>query len=307
MRGRPVVGRLAPTPSGALHFGNICAFTAAWLSVRRQSGTLLLRIEDVDRARSRATLTDGIRRDLDWLGLHWDRETAAQSTRDYTDTLHKLRERLYFCSCTRRDLRQSAYAGTCRDLQHDTGAIRFRLNAGPMHFVDIAHGELNVNPREFGDPILVKRDGEPNYNLAVVADDIADGITEVTRGADLLPFTSVQIQLWQALMAEPPAWLHAPLVLGADHRKLAKSQGSISVGVLREAGWSAQDIFAVILPWLGLSPNLSLDEAARDFVPTRATSGPWVLHFSDSPSAPSRSLISFSLTSGGTNACDHDS
>lgn len=269
----PPVGRLAPTPSGLLHLGNVCAFAAAWLSVRATGGRLLLRIEDVDRGRARQSVERAIRDDLHWLGLTWDDETAPQSQRSYDHVIAALAPHLYRCTCTRAMLADTGgrYPGTCRGRGHATGAIRLALPAGPLGFLDRRWGARTVDPALFGDPILVRSDGLVAYNLAVVADDVADGVTEVVRGSDLLDFTAVQIRVYEALGAPVPTWLHAPLILGRDGRKLSKSHGSAHVGAMRQAGATPADVWALVLPWLGLPPLSSLDAAVPLW---RADAGP---------------------------------
>ena len=285
------VGRLAPTPSGGLHLGNLCAFAAAWLSVRKAGGRLLLRIEDIDRQRSRPAIADGQRRDLEWLGLGWDEEVTPQSQRDYAPWLGRLAGRVYRCTCTRKQLRPhgGVYPGTCRDKKLTEGTTRFRLTDTSHPFHDRRWGPVVATPSQFGDPVLVGRDGTPTYNLAVVADDIADGVSEVVRGADLRDYTGVQIALWQALGATPPAWLHAPLILGPDGRKLSKSHGAMELASLREIGWSPADVWRLVLPWLGLGGQEDPAVAALDFDPAAGPRGPLTLRY---PSLPSPSDVS---------------
>jgi glutamyl/glutaminyl-tRNA synthetase len=273
---RPVVGRLAPTPSGHLHLGNVCAFGAAWLSARAAGGRVLLRIEDVDTSRARHDVEDGIRHDLTWLGLDWDEETPPQSQRRYDDALARLAPHLYYCQCTRAQLSAAGgrYAGTCRHRALATGAVRFALPPGPVAFVDRRWGQRVVDPTTFGDPVLVRRDGLVAYNLAVVADDIADGVTEVVRGSDLLDFTAVQVRLYEALGPPAPSWLHAPLVLGADGRKLSKSHGSAHIGAMRDAGCTPRDVWQIVLPWLGLADCSSPHEAVARWRPDAGPLGP---------------------------------
>jgi glutamyl/glutaminyl-tRNA synthetase len=272
------VGRLAPTPSGHLHLGNVVAFGAAWLSARAAGGRVLLRIEDVDQARARASVARQQRADLQWLGLDWDEEVPPQSARDYAPLLDVLAHRVYRCTCTRRMIREAGgiYPGTCRTAGHDTGSWRFRLDEGPTPFVDRRWGVQRVSPGTLGDPVLRRRDGVFAYPLAVVADDLVDGVTEVVRGSDLLPFTAVQVQLWEALGATPPTWLHSPIILGPDGHKLSKSHGSSHVGLLREAGWTPRDVWRLVLPWLGLSGD-DLAAAVPDFDPRAGPRGPVVL------------------------------
>lgn len=274
-----MVGRLAPTPSGLLHLGNVCAFAAAWLSARADQGRVLLRIEDVDRTRARVDVEHALRADLSWLGFTWDAETPRQSSRDYGPTLARLAPRLYRCQCTRA-MRERATPpgagcpGNCADRGLSDGALRFRLAPGGVTFVDRRWGRQVADPRAYGDPILVRRDGLVAYNLAVVADDLADGVTDVVRGSDLLGYTTVQIQLWEALGATPPRWLHAPLVLGDDGRKLSKSHGSAHVGAMRDAGAGAADVWRIVLPWLGLDDASALAEALPAWRPDAGPLGP---------------------------------
>ena len=274
-----IVGRLAPTPSGLLHLGNVCAFAGAWLSARAANGRLLLRIEDIDRDRARADVEQALRDDLAWLGLTWDEETPRQSSRDYGPALARLAPRLYRCRCTRamreRPLAPGAGCpGDCVGKGYAEGAVRFRLLPGPMSFVDRRWGEQQADPRTFGDPILVRRDGLVSYNLAVVADDIADRVNDVVRGSDLLEYTAVQIQLWEALGARPPRWLHTPLILGRDGKKLSKSHGSAHVGAMRDAGASPEDVWRHVLPWLGVTDVASLPDALPHWRPERGARGP---------------------------------
>ena len=273
------IGRLAPTPSGLLHLGNVCAFAGAWLSTRADNGRLLLRIEDVDRGRARADVEQALRRDLAWLGLTCDEETPRQAVRDYAAALAKLTSRTYRCQCTRARREQpmpedAGCAGGCVDRGYTEGAIRFRLHAGLVSFVDRRWGPQQADPRAFGDPILVRRDGVVSYNLAVVADDIQDGVNDVVRGSDLLEYTAVQMQLWEALGAAPPRWLHTPLVLGPDGKKLSKSHGSAHVGAMRDAGASPADVWQIVLPWLGIGDESSLDAAVGKWDPAAGPRGP---------------------------------
>lgn len=257
------MGRLAPTPSGHLHLGNALAFGAAWLSVRAAGGRLLLRVEDVDVGRARDEVAAGQRADLTWLGLGWDEEVLPQSRRDYAPWLDRLGDRVYRCTCTRARLRDVGGRCDCAALGHAEGAVRFRLEPGPRQVVDRALGPRVVDPAaEFPDPVLRRADGVWAYPLAVVADDLADGVTEVVRGGDLVGFSGVQEQVWEAFGATPPTWFHTPLVLGPDRKKLSKSHGSTEIRALRAAGWSPEAIWAVVLPWLGLPGSLPAALAA---------------------------------------------
>ncbi|MBN2798127.1 MAG: tRNA glutamyl-Q(34) synthetase GluQRS [Deltaproteobacteria bacterium] len=261
------VGRLAPTPSGRLHLGNLTAFAAAWLSVRQAGGELVLRVEDVDQGRARQEIEDSLREDLLWMGLTWDRETPRQSARDYQPALNLLRDRLYRCTCTRRELAARGGRCGCAHASHTEGAVRFRLAPGPRRVEDRAWGVREVPPDAMVDPTLVRRDGVPTYSLAVVWDDLCDGVTEVVRGADLLEFSGVQAQLWEALGGREPSWLHAPLILGPDGRKLSKSHGALELAAMRAAGWEPARLWPIVLSWLGLRAE-GLEAAIPRFRPS---------------------------------------
>jgi glutamyl/glutaminyl-tRNA synthetase len=242
------VGRLAPTPSGALHLGNALAFGAAWLSVRNAGGKLLLRMEDLDRGRAREAVAQGQREDLRWLGLHWDEEVLCQSQRSYSlDGIPTWR-----CECSRAQ--RLAGACRCRNRLLDHGNWRFDPPLAEVLFEDRAWGTQRVPSPE--GPILQRADGEAAYPLAVVIDDHRDGVTEVVRGADLLEATALQVLLHQTLRQPPPSWLHVPLLLGPDGKKLSKSEGSMGIRQLREAGWSADRVWALLLPLIGCDPPL---------------------------------------------------
>jgi len=267
-------GRLAPTPSGRLHLGNALAFAGAWLSARAAGGRLLLRIEDVDTTRARPGLEAAIRQDLAWLGLDVDEETPRQSGRDYLPWLEQLDT--FRCTCTRKLLRQRPCP--CADAGHLQGAVRWRRPVGPVRFTDRRMGLQFVDPSDQGNPVLVRRDGIATYLLAVVVDDLRDGVTEVVRGADLLEYSAVQIQLWEALGATPPTWLHTPLLLGSDGRKLSKSHGSTEIAAMRDAGQSPEQVWRQVLPLLGLGHATSLPEAIDAFDPVAGERGPVVMN-----------------------------
>jgi glutamyl/glutaminyl-tRNA synthetase len=264
-----VTGRLAPTPSGHLHLGNALAFGAAWLSVRSAGGRLLLRVEDLDRQRSRKEVAAAQRDDLRWLGLDWDEEVRPQSARDYQ--LGPVPA--YFCRCNRRE--RTGGQCLCRSLggpeAGEAGAWRFAASPGLVRFTDRALGAQAFQPDE---PVLM-RDGVAGYPLAVVVDDGRDGVTEVVRGADLLSATAVQICLGEALGLPRPTYLHVPLLLGPDGKKLSKSHGSTELRALRAAGITPDEVWAWLLPLLGAAPPLA--RAVHDFDPARVRSGSFVV------------------------------
>jgi glutamyl/glutaminyl-tRNA synthetase len=272
-----------------LHLGNVVAFAAAWLSARVAGGRLLLRFEDIDRARARGDIQQAQRDDMRWLGFDWDEETQPQSARDYANGLRRLKPDCYRCQCSRKDRQATGgiYAGTCRDRGHTHGALRFRLRSVEERVKDRLYGELRVDPTRYGDPVLQRADGGVNYNLAVVVDDIRDGVSEVVRGADLLDYTAVQMQLWRALGHRPPSWLHAPLILGPDGKKLSKRHRSVSVADLRQQGWGPADVWRAVLPWLGLQ-GTALRPAVGNFCPQAILRGP--IQLLDVPDRPGQMM-----------------
>jgi glutamyl/glutaminyl-tRNA synthetase len=221
----------------------------------------------VDRGRARRDVEEAQRQDLRWLGIDWDAEVPPQRERDYGPWLAALAPRTYRCTCTRSRVAAEGFApdggcpGGCRDAARSGGGVRFRLLPGEAVVADRRHGIRRVDPAIYGDPVLQREDGGYAYNLAVVADDLQDGVTEVVRGGDLLEFAAVQGQIWEAFGATPPTWLHVPVVLGPDGRKLSKSHGSAKVRALRAAGRPATDVWQTVLPWLGIEGATSLAEA----------------------------------------------
>ena len=264
-----VVGRLAPTPSGHLHLGNALAFSAAWLSARAGGGRVLLRIEDIDRGRARPDVAAAQRDDLRWLGIDWDEEVRPQSARRYsTGEVPQ-----YLCDCNRAT--RLAGGCRCRDANppRTRGSVRFRTPRGEVAFVDRALGLQSLAPGD--DPVLLQSDGSPMYTLAVVVDDARDGVTEVVRGADLLDATPAQIRLGEALGLGVPSYLHTPVLLGRDGKKLSKSHGSTELRALRAAGSSPEHVWARLLPLLGLPESLFAARAAFD--PARIPRGPFTI------------------------------
>lgn len=228
-------------------------------------------MEDVDTQRAREEVEAHQREDLEWLGFDWDEETPRQSARDYAPAVAALRPHTYRCICTRAQLKAQSGPNPCRDAHHEEGALRLRLTPGTVTFADRRWGMRTVDPSSFGDPVLQRRDGLHTYNLAVVTDDIRDGVTEVVRGSDLLDYTAVQIRIWELLGATPPTWLHSPMVLGSDGQKLSKSHGSASIRVLRDQGARPADIWRIVLPFLGMSGSIM---NASAFTPDKGPLGP---------------------------------
>lgn len=253
----PPVGRLAPSPTGALHLGNVRTFMIAWLSVRSRGGTLRMRIEDIDHPKHKAGSDAEIPDILAWLGFDWDGPIVRQSERTglYSGILNRLKPRLYPCYCSRADIVNAAsaphpgeilrYPGTCRDPAaatppHATDAVpawRYALNPDETgRFTDRFCGPWTKSADSVTGDFVVARGTFPAYVLAVVADDIAMGMTEVIRGDDILPATTSQAVLYRALGATMPEFCHIPLVVGPDGRRLAKRHGDTRIAAYREAG-----------------------------------------------------------------------
>jgi glutamyl-Q tRNA(Asp) synthetase len=234
------VGRFAPSPTGPLHFGSLAAALASWLDARRAGGKWHVRIEDLDGPRVAPGAADAVLRQLDACGLHWDGAVERQSERGalYEEALQKLVPHLYPCGCTRKELEDSAlaidgariYPGTCRAglaPGKTARALRLRTDAEPIRFNDRVQGDLLQSVEtEVGDFILKRADGLHAYQLAVVVDDAAQGITDVVRGADLLDSTARQIYLQRLLALPTPRYLHVPVAVNAAGEKLSKQTGA---------------------------------------------------------------------------------
>ncbi|MFM7377106.1 MAG: tRNA glutamyl-Q(34) synthetase GluQRS [Erythrobacter sp.] len=255
-RPAPPVTRFAPSPNGHLHLGHALSVIVAHDLARAGGGRFLLRIEDIDGPRSRPELADEFRRDLAWLGLEWE-EVPAQSTRlaTYAAAAEVLKAKglLYPCTCTRSEIEAAGavegsdgliYPGTRKHRAPDPSRpAAWRLDAekalaasGPLVWQDALAGPQAVDLSGLGDVVLVRKDLPASYHLAVTLDDAADGVTLVTRGADLFAASHVHRTL-QALLGLPvPRWHHHPLLLGEDGEKLAKRRGSPALTQRREGG-----------------------------------------------------------------------
>lgn len=257
----PIVTRFAPSPNGQLHLGHAYSAIVAHDLAKRDGGRFLLRIEDIDRERSRPELFDAFRRDLEWLGLEWD-DVPAQSTRfdKYDRFLSEVLSeegRVYPCRCTRSEIAAAAtrsgpdgpvYPGTCRkaDIDPTQEDVVWRLNVeqclwlrpeiADLRWIDERKGVQAIDPNLFGDIVLMRKDNSPSYHLAVTLDDAVDGVTLVTRGIDLFPASHVH-RLLQAVGGLPvPRWFHHDLLLDENGKKLAKSRNSPSLADRRAAG-----------------------------------------------------------------------
>jgi len=282
-----IVTRFAPSPNGPLHLGHAFSAIVAHDLAKARGGRFVLRIEDIDGARSRGELAEEFRADLAWLGLAWD-EVVPQSARiaSYEAAAARLREMglLYPCRCTRAEIAAAAlamgpdgpvYPGTCRGTATAPGeAVAWRLDvgealrrSGPLTWTDALKGEQHARAGLAGDVVLVRKEADTpaSYHLAATLDDAADGVTLVTRGMDLFAASHVH-RLLQALLGLPvPTWHHHALLLDADGKKLAKRRGSPSLADRRLAGEDGQALALALrehrLP-AGITLSEGLDGAA---------------------------------------------
>ena len=282
-------GRFAPSPSGRMHLGNALSAMLAWLSAKHQGGEILLRIEDLDPARSKAEYAQGIMDDFRWLSLLWDRRATDQSKRGeaYAAALRQLEQMdlIYPCYCSRDQLHAASaphasdgrviYAGTCRNLTPEQRAamtkkpsLRIKLPDREIAFRDGLQGDVRMNLQwEFGDIILRRADGVAAYQLAVVVDDGTEGVTEVVRGRDLLSSTPVQLYLYELLGLTPPRFYHVPMLLAPDRRRLSKRDRDLDFGYLRQH-FSPEEIIGLLAHLAGLTEKwepISARELACDF------------------------------------------
>ena len=283
-----MTGRLAPSPTGALHLGNARSFLLAWLSVRSQGGRLVLRMEDLDHPKVKPNAADDALRDLRWLGLDWDEgpdvggpsAPYVQTRRRalYAEALERLRAQglAYPCSCSRKDVESAqsaphagedglAYDGICRGrfASYAEAAAtlppgrlpvwRFRAPDGvETRFDDLVCGPQRETVADtIGDFALARDPEGAGYMLAVVVDDAAMGVTEILRGDDLLRTTHRQILLQRALGLPTPRYAHVPLVVAEDGRRLAKRHGDTRLSALRDAGIPPERIVGLLAWWCG--------------------------------------------------------
>lgn len=239
MHAKPYVGRFAPTPSGHLHFGSLLAALASYLDARHHSGRWLVRIEDLDQPRNVPGATDHILSTLEAYGLEWDGDILHQSQNleRYNQILNALidRDQAYYCDCSRKLVAEHGgiYPGYCRSRHLPaarTHAIRVRVPDEPIGIHDRLQGEFSQQlATEVGDFVVRRRDGIVAYQLAVVVDDIDQGISDVVRGADLLESTPRQLWLYRLLNAQPPRYLHIPLIMRTEGEKLSKRLASAPI------------------------------------------------------------------------------
>ncbi|HEU5179637.1 MAG TPA: glutamate--tRNA ligase [Candidatus Polarisedimenticolia bacterium] len=293
--------RFAPSPTGRLHVGNARTAVFNWLFTRRAGGRFILRIEDTDQERSTREFEAGILAELRWLGLDWDEGVDSgdsgpyrQSERRdrYEAAFRRLLEKgeVYYCFCTPeqreadrgRDLKEGRpprYPGRCRELPAEEvsrrmfagerPAARFRILEGTVEFEDLIRGPIAFDSRQIGDPVILRGDGWPTYNFAVVVDDVEMEITHVIRGEDHITNTPRQLLLYRALGAAPPRFAHLPLVLGPDHAPLSKRHGDTSLWQYQEKGYLPEAIlnYLALLGWSSPTGKeiLSPEELVAEF------------------------------------------
>jgi glutamyl-tRNA synthetase len=252
--------RFAPSPTGYLHLGNVRTAIFNYLYARKNNGKFILRIEDTDLQRSEQKYVDGIKKDLEWLGLHWD-EIYFQSQRFdiYREYAQKLIEmgRAYYCTCTREEIeeRQKNNPNVKFGLKYDRhcrgrnkkpeGNYVIRFDIGEFDFVeyeDIVKGQVRVPFSDLDDLVIIKGDGTPTYNFAVVVDDYLMGITHIIRGEDHITNTAKQILIYQALGWNYPVFAHLPLILNKNKSPLSKREGSINIEHYRKEGYIPEGI-----------------------------------------------------------------
>ncbi len=302
--------RYAPSPTGPLHIGSARTVLYNWLFARQHGGKMILRSEDTDRERSDVKWEQEICQSLRWLGLDWDEGVDAggdcgpyrqtQRLELYRDYIQRLEQqgRTYYCFCTPEDLearRQQSryehggYDGACRQLsaqevarrleQGESAAVRFRVPRDTkVEFNDLVRGDIAVETAEISDFVILKKDGIPTYNFAVVVDDVTMGISHVIRANEHLINTPRQILLYQALGEQPPAFAHISLILDKSGRKMSKRMGDTAVDAYAQKGYLPEAIVNYIA-LLGWSPEdeqeiFSLEELVAEFDMGRVSRSP---------------------------------
>ena len=273
----PVVGRFAPSPTGRMHAGNVFAALTAWLVAKSQGGRIVLRIEDLDAERSKPVYIDAVQRDFEALGLTWDEGPYFQHDRTeaYRAAYDELRERglVYPCFCTRADLHAASaphrgekpvYPGTCRHLSDGERAVRAQQRMPAQRlivpdrevaFVDQVQRSYAQNlVADCGDFLVQRSDGAFAYQLAVVVDDAAQGVTSVVRGVDLLCSTPQQLYLQELLGLPHPAYAHIPLLVAERDRRLSKRDRDAALDALLARFKTPEAVIGHIAGITGLAP-----------------------------------------------------
>jgi glutamyl-tRNA synthetase len=287
--------RFAPSPTGYLHVGGARTALFNWLFARNHGGVFVLRIEDTDRERSSDAMTQAILDGMAWLGLDWDEGPLHQADglmRHRADVQALLRSgRGYRCFCTPEQLEAKRsshpdgpagyrYDRSClavpapesdrRAAQDEPHTVRFHVPPGSTRWEDGVHGTVVFDNAAIDDFIVLRTDGTPIYNMAVVSDDVAMRITHVIRGDDHLSNTPKQILLYRALGVDPPVFVHVPMILGPDGRRLSKRHGATAVGEYEQHGILPEAMFN-FLALLGWSPGTDQEIFSREELVQRFT------------------------------------
>ena len=296
-----VIGRFAPSPTGPLHVGNLRTAVIAWLCAQQQDGELLLRFEDLDRMNSKPEHEARQVSELAELGITFGPNVIRQSKRFdlYRDVVEQLGQQdlVYSCYCTRREILEStqaphgpsiegAYAGTCRNLSASDRSEReqsgrppaWRLRSNNEEYIvdDVVTGPT---PTVIDDMVLLRNDGVPAYNLAVVVDDAEQGVTQVVRGDDLLLGTGRHLHLQKLLGYSTPQYVHVPLVVGPDGERLAKRHGAVTLEDLNQRGIDEREVLGELARSIGIDvdrPN-GVSELLAGFSLDQLPRSPWTI------------------------------
>ena len=283
-----VVTRFAPSPTGSMHVGNARTAIFNYLFARHNNGKLILRIEDTDPERSTRENENKLLEDLKWLGVEWDEGPYRQSERIniYKNYAHKLvnEGKAFFCFCTDEELEEKRkraeqegrpphYDGTCKRLTKDeieerlkkgvSHTVRFKVKPGYIEFEDLIKGNIVMKEGMFGDFVILRSNGMPVYNFAVVVDDALMGVTHIIRAEEHLSNTARQILIYEALGFKTPYFSHTPLILAEDGSKLSKRHGATSVAEYREKGYLPDALFNY-LALLGFTPESGREKISRE-------------------------------------------
>lgn len=306
--------RFAPSPTGPFHIGGARSALFNYLFARKHGGQIVLRIEDTDRERSSQESETDILESMKWLGIDWDEgpdvggEFGPYRQMERLDIYNKYVEQLldkgyaYYCYCTEEELEEERqdqmakgemvrYSGKCREIcevdrkrleaEGRKGAVRFRVPDDETIIInDLVRDEVSFESSGMGDFVIIKSDGIPTYNFAVVVDDLEMGITHVIRAEEHLPNTPRQVLVYQALEVQPPKFAHVSLILGKDHSKMSKRHGATSINQYRELGYLPEALvnFLALLGWApeGEEEVLSMEELISAFDLDRVSKSPAV-------------------------------
>ncbi|MTH76281.1 glutamate--tRNA ligase [Paracoccus aestuariivivens] len=293
--------RFAPSPTGHIHVGNLRTALMNYLIARKSGGTFILRLDDTDRERSKQEYADGIQRDLEWLGLQWDRiERQSDRLDRYAEAADGLRKsgRLYevFETPVELDLKRKKQLNMGKPPVYDRAGLklsadeiaklrsegrdgywRFLLDQERIEWPDGILGDISIDAASVSDPVLIRADGQVLYTFASSVDDADMGVTHIVRGADHVTNTATQIQIIRALGAEPPAFAHHSLLTGAQGEELSKRLGVLAIKDLREAGVAPEALLSLMARLGSSQPvelRMDLDSLAANFEPSQFGASP---------------------------------